>query len=80
MVPENVDCIRALAGRGPYGDASIKAPDRSLGVASSFLPATSRLLEHVTAPAVEHPGVKAMPTRCAEFRGVGFDGAEETTD
>lgn len=80
VVPENIDCIRALAGREPDGDASIKATDRSLGVAYSFLPATSRTLEHVTDPAVEHPGMDAVRTRHAEFRGMGFKGAEEPTD
>lgn len=80
VVPENIDCIRALAGREHNGDASIKATDRSLGVAYSFLPATSRPLEHVTDPAFEHPGMDAVRTRHAEFRGMGFKGAEEPTD
>jgi len=80
VVPENIDCIRALTRREPDADASIESTDRSLGITSSFLPATSRPLEHVTDPAVEHPGVEAVRARHAEFRGMGFKGAEEPTD
>jgi hypothetical protein len=36
VVPENVDCVRALAGREPDGDVSIKATDRSLGVPAFY--------------------------------------------
>lgn len=71
--------VRALAGRESDGTASIESTDRSLGIASSFLPAISRPLTYVTGPAVEHRGMQAVRARHAEFRGVGFKGAEEPT-
>lgn len=80
VIPENVDCVRALVGRQPAAEASIEATDRSLGIAPSFLPATTRPLEHVTGPEVDHPGVESVRSRHAEFRGLGYKGAEEPTD
>lgn len=80
VVPENIDCIRALSGREPDGDASIRSTDLSLGIAASFLPATSRPLDHVIGPSVDHPGLEAVRARHAEFRGVGYKGAEEPTE
>lgn len=69
-----------LSGRQQDGDASIETTDRSLGITASFLPATTRPLEHVTGPEVEHPGVEAVRARHAEFHGVGCKGSEEPTD
>jgi glyceraldehyde-3-phosphate dehydrogenase (NAD(P)) len=42
VVPETVDCIRALTGIEPDGAASMAKTDRSLGVTKSFLPATTK--------------------------------------
>lgn len=80
VIPENVDCVRALVGRQPAAEASIEATDRSLGIAPSLLPATTRPLEHVTGPEVDHPGVESVRSRHAEFRSLGYKGAEEPTD
>jgi glyceraldehyde-3-phosphate dehydrogenase (NAD(P)) len=50
VVPETVDCIRALTGLERDGARSIALTDASLGVAKTFLPATTRALQHL-APA-----------------------------
>ena len=42
VVPETVDCIRALTGIEPDGAASMAKTDRSLGVTKSFFPATTK--------------------------------------
>lgn len=80
VIPENIDCIRALSGRRPDAEMSIEATDHSLGITPTFLPATTRPIEHVTGPEVDHPGVEAVRARHAEFRGVGYKGAEEPTE
>ena len=41
VIPETVDCIRALTGIETLGIASIDMTDRALGVTKSFLPATT---------------------------------------
>ena len=79
VVPENVDAIRALAGRGDAA-ASIEATNRSLGVTTTFLPATTTPIDHVSGSGVDHPGMAAVRARHAEFAAVGFKGAEEPTD
>lgn len=40
VVPETIDCIRALTGREQDGAASIRQTDRALGVVDEFLPGT----------------------------------------
>lgn len=42
VTPENIDCIRALTGLETDATRSIKKTDQSLGIASTFLPATCR--------------------------------------
>lgn len=76
-IPENVDAIRALAGRGDAA-ASIEATNRSLGITTAFLPATTPPIDHVPGD-IEHPALAAVRTRHAEFASVGFKGAEEPT-
>lgn len=79
VVPENIDAIRALAGR-PDGNASIEATNRSLGITTAFLPGTEPPVEHVAGDEVDHPGMEAVRARHAAFAAVGFKGAEEPTD
>ena len=80
VVPETIDCIRALTGVEPDGAASIAKTDASLGVTKSFLPATTQPIDHVTDPAISHPGMAAVRSAHARFAEVGFKGAEESTD
>jgi glyceraldehyde-3-phosphate dehydrogenase (NAD(P)) len=42
VVPETVDCIRALTGIEPDPARSIAKTDRALGITKTFLPATTR--------------------------------------
>jgi len=42
VIPENIDCIRALTGLEADADRSIARTDRSLGIIRTFLPATTR--------------------------------------
>ena len=42
VIPETIDCIRALTGLETDGAASIAKTDRSLGIVKSFLPASAR--------------------------------------
>lgn len=79
VVPENIDAIRALAGRTD-GAASIEATNRSLGITTAFLPTTEPPIEHVTSETVDHPGMEAVRARHAAFTAVGFKGAEEPTN
>jgi len=80
VVPETVDCIRALTGVETDGAASIARTDASLGVTKTFLPATTRPISHVTGPDIAHPGVAAVRAAHARFAEAGFKGAEEPTD
>lgn len=80
VVPETVDCIRALSGIEPDGAASIRKTDAAMGISNSFLPATTRPIAHVTGPEIAHPAVEAVRATHAGFAGVGFKGSEEPTD
>ena len=42
VIPETIDCIRALTGLETDGAVSIAKTDRSLGIVKSFLPASAR--------------------------------------
>jgi glyceraldehyde-3-phosphate dehydrogenase (NAD(P)) len=52
VVPETVDCIRALTGSEPDGAKSIAQTDAALGIRKTFLPATGG---HVVALAATGP-------------------------
>ena len=80
VIPETVDCIRALTGIESSGAASIAKTDASLGVAKSFLPATSKPIPHLAGPDVGHPGLEAVRAGRARYAAAGFKGAEEPTD
>ncbi len=79
VVPETVDCIRALTGMEPDGAASIRKTDAALGVTKTFLPATTRAAEHLASAGAEHPGMEAVRAAHVGFREVGFKGSEEPT-
>jgi glyceraldehyde-3-phosphate dehydrogenase (NAD(P)) len=78
VVPENIDAIRALAGRADAA-ASIEATDESLGIRTAFLPATTLPIPHITGDEAEHPALAAVRARHAEFATMGYKGAEEPT-
>lgn len=79
VVPETIDCIRALTELETDGEASIRRTDGALGVAKTFLPATARPIPHVGAPDIAHPAIEIVRARRAAFREVGFKGSEEPT-
>jgi glyceraldehyde-3-phosphate dehydrogenase (NAD(P)) len=71
VVPENIDAIRALAGR-PDAAASIETTNKSLGITTAFLPATEPVVEHVSGETVEHPGMDAVRAGHAVFASMGM--------
>ena len=77
VVPETIDCIRALTELERDPLVSIRKTDEALGIVKSFLPRTSRPIPHVTGMGVEHP---ALVAPAHAFRNVGFRGSEEPTD
>ena len=80
VIPETVDCIRALTGLETDGARSIEKTNAALGIAKTFLPATTRPIEHVVGGDVQHPGIEAVRARHAEFMAEGFKGREEPVE
>jgi len=80
VVPETIDCIRALTELESDPEVSIRKTDASLGITKTFLPATTTEVAHLTGEHVEHPEVEPVRARRALFRSVGFKGSEEPTD
>lgn len=80
VVPETVDCIRALTGVERDGAASIAKTDAALGITKSFLPATTTPITHVTDAGIGHPGIAGVRAAHARFAEIGFTGSEEPTD
>jgi glyceraldehyde-3-phosphate dehydrogenase (NAD(P)) len=80
VVPETVDCIRALTGIETDAARSIAKTDQAFGITKTFLPATTQPVPHVTDADLTHPGVDAVPAGHARFADVGFKGSEEPTD
>ena len=64
VVPETVDCIRALTGIESDAEASIARTDAALGIVSHFLPGAG----------------SAAVGEAGKFRDAGFKGSEEPTD
>lgn len=59
VIPETIDCIRALVGRERDGARSIALTDASLGITKRFLPATTQPILHIAGPPggkVNHAG------------------------
>ena len=79
VVPETVDCIRALTGLETDPDASIRKTDAALGITKTFLPAMTRAVSHLAGEDIDHPGVRTVRARRSTFRDVGFKGSEEPT-
>lgn len=80
VVPENVDCIRALTGLESDPAASIQKTNAALGITKSFLPSTAQPIPHVTGSAAAHPALEAIRAARAGFRAEGFKGSEEPTE
>jgi glyceraldehyde-3-phosphate dehydrogenase (NAD(P)) len=80
VVPENVDCIRALTGLEADGARSIEKTNAAMGITKSFLPSTTQVIPHVAGPDVSHPAIAAVRATHAEFKGIGFKGSEEPTE
>jgi glyceraldehyde-3-phosphate dehydrogenase (NAD(P)) len=77
VIPETIDCIRAMTGIEKDGAKSIQKTDHSLGVAKTFLPKTTQPIEHLAGPEVEHPVIEAVRATRAEFLSEGYKGHEE---
>jgi glyceraldehyde-3-phosphate dehydrogenase (NAD(P)) len=80
VVPETIDCIRALTGIERDGASSIAKTDAALGITKAFLPRTTQPVAHVMGAGVAHPEIPAVRERRAAFMEVGFKGSEEPTD
>jgi len=80
VVPETIDCIRALTGIEEDGARSIAKTNASMGITKTFLPATTQPVAHVAGPEVEHPGIEAVRAQHAAFMAVGFTGSEEPVE
>lgn len=59
VVPETIDCIRALTGLETDGGRSIDKTNAALGITKDYLPATTKPTVYVTDPDVSHPVVGA---------------------
>ena len=55
VIPETIDCIRALVGRERDAARSIAMTDASLGLAKRFLPATTAPISYFRQPAPGYP-------------------------
>ncbi|MBI2765908.1 MAG: type II glyceraldehyde-3-phosphate dehydrogenase [Chloroflexi bacterium] len=80
VIPETIDCIRALTSLERDGAVSMARTDAALGIVKSFLPATTRPIAHMFGPEIGHPAVEAARAAGAEFMDVGFKGAEEPAE
>ena len=80
VVPETIDCIRALTGIELDGATSIARTDAALGITKAFLPRATHAIAHVTGAEVDHPALEGLRARRKEFMELGFKGAEEPTD
>jgi glyceraldehyde-3-phosphate dehydrogenase (NAD(P)) len=80
VVPETVDCIRALTGIERDGATSIARTDAALGITKAFLPSTTQPIAHVAGGDVAHPELPALRARRAAYMQMGYKGAEEPTE
>ena len=80
VVPETIDCIRALTGIERDGARSIAKTNASMGITKTFLPSTTQPVAHVAGPEVPHPAIEGVRAQHAAFMAVGFKGSEEPTD
>lgn len=80
VVPETIDCIRALTGIETDAARSMAMTDSALGVMKAFLPATTQPIAHRFGPDVPHPALDGISAARAQFMDVGFKGSEEPTE
>ncbi|MBU4577111.1 MAG: type II glyceraldehyde-3-phosphate dehydrogenase [Proteobacteria bacterium] len=80
VIPEIIDCIRAMTGLTPVAMESICKTDESLGIVREFLPATAQPVPHKFGPDVPHTTVEALEKARAEYESFSFKGAEEPSD
>ena len=80
VIPETIDCIRALTGLESDGSRSMAKTDAALGIMKAFLPATTRPITHEFGPEVPHPAIEAVRAARSQFMEVGFTGAEEPAE
>ena len=80
VVPETIDCIRALTGIETVGAKSIAKTNAAMGITKTFLPHTTQPIEHLVGADVRHPDIEAVRATRAEFMAVGFKGHEEPVD
>ena len=80
VIPETIDCIRALTGLETDGAQSIAKTNAALGITKTFLPTTTRPIPHQFGPDVPHPAIEAVRASHAECMAVGFKGAEEPAE
>ncbi|MCK6564585.1 MAG: type II glyceraldehyde-3-phosphate dehydrogenase [Dehalococcoidia bacterium] len=80
VIPETIDCIRALTGLESDGSRSMAKTDAALGIMNAFLPATTRPITHEFGPEVPHPAIDALRAARSEFMEIGFTGAEEPAE
>jgi glyceraldehyde-3-phosphate dehydrogenase (NAD(P)) len=74
VIPENVDCIRALSGLEPDARRSIEQTNRALGIVKSFLPRT------VPEAAVHAAMGAALEAARRQYMEEGFKGHEEPAE
>jgi glyceraldehyde-3-phosphate dehydrogenase (NAD(P)) len=80
VIPETIDCIRALTGLESDGAVSMAKTDAALGIVKAFLPATTSPIAHEFGPEIGHPAVQAVRAARARFMDIGFKGAEEPAE
>lgn len=78
VIPENIDCIRALTGLESSAQASMALTDSTLGIVNSFLPSTSTTPRKGTAE--DTKAMQAVSAARAREADVGFKGAEEPSE
>ena len=80
VIPENIDCIRALTGIEADGAKSIEKTNATLGITKTFLPKNSQPIEHLAGAEVAHTEIEAVRATHAEFMSIGFKGHEEPVE
>ena len=75
VVPETIDCIRALTGIETDAAVSIARTNKALGITKTFLPATTQPIAHITDPSIDHPEVDAVRAAHAGVAGGGLKAA-----
>jgi glyceraldehyde-3-phosphate dehydrogenase (NAD(P)) len=80
VVPETIDCIRALTGIEHHPAASIAKTDQALGIVKAFLPETTEPVRHLAGAGVAHPEMGSARARRRDYMEVGFKGSEEPVE